>query len=191
VVTINNQLYGLYANVETVKKAMLARWFDDTGGSLFEATNVDFVAADLPLYDLESGPDDRSLIAGLNAALTLDSPDEAMSSAADYVDLPELLRFMAVCAVTAQLDSFPYSTPGDDIHLYSDPGSRRLVFMPWGMDETFYSAEFDVKNVSSVLAKTCLASPGCFTRWTEQILGGPGRGREDGDRRRTLRPPSR
>jgi hypothetical protein len=167
--TVNGDFYGLYAQVETVKKQLVKRWFDDNSGPLFEATDVDFVASFLPLYQLESGADDRSLIAGLDQALTLASPDAAIAAAASYVDMPELLRFMAMCAVIGQFDSFPYSDPGDDIHLYADPTSGRLSFMPWGMDETFYSGQFDVKKVHSVLAKTCLASPACAQAWADQI----------------------
>jgi hypothetical protein len=70
--------------------------------------------------------------------------------------------------VIAQFDSFPYSVPGDDIFLYADPTDGRLSFMPWGMDETFYSAKLDVKNVHSVLAKKCLASPACLQEWADQ-----------------------
>ncbi len=84
------------------------------------------------------------------------------------VDMPGLIRFMALCAVIAQFDSFPYSDPGDDFFLYADPTTVRLSFMPWGMDETFYSALFDVKNVHSVLAKKCLASPACLQEWADQ-----------------------
>jgi hypothetical protein len=168
-VTVNGQFYGLYANVETIKKQMVKRWFSDNSGPLFEATDVDFVASYLPLYDLESGDDDRSLIAGLDQALTIASPDDAMAEAASFVDIHELIRFMALCAVIAQFDSFPYSNPGDDIFLYADPKTGRLNFMPWGMDETFYSGQVDVNNVFSVLATKCLASPACRKEWTDQI----------------------
>ena len=68
--TVNGQPYGLYANVETVKKRILTRTFGNNTGTLFEATDVDFVAADIPLFELVTGPDDRSLLSGVAAALT-------------------------------------------------------------------------------------------------------------------------
>ena len=52
-VTVNGQLYGLYANVETVKKHILSRVFGNNTGSLFSATDVDFEAAVHP--DLRAG----------------------------------------------------------------------------------------------------------------------------------------
>ena len=74
-VTVNGQPYGLYANVETVKKNILKRTFGNNTGALFTATDVDFVAADIPLFELVTGPDDRTMLSGLAAALTAPEPD--------------------------------------------------------------------------------------------------------------------
>src|SRR6185503_1437004 len=150
----NGQAYGLYANVETVKKQMMGRWFDDNDGPLFEATDVDFRPADVARYELENGPDDRTLLTGLANALTLSDPDAAIAAAAAFIDMDELLNFWAVLAVIGQFDSFPYSIPGDDYFVYADPTTQRLQVIPWGMDETFKAGDVDVTNFSSVLANT-------------------------------------
>jgi hypothetical protein len=167
--TVNGELYGLYVNIETVKRRMVSRWFADATGPLFEGTDVDFTAEYVGAYELESGPDDRTALAGLAAALTIADPDAAIAAASAYVDLAELHRFWAVCAVVGQYDSFPYSTPGDDIMLYVDPGTGLLTIMPWGMDETFYSSSHDVLAISSILAQKCLASSACLQGWVDQI----------------------
>jgi len=167
-VTVNGQFYGLYANVESVKRRMVKRWFTDDQGTLFEATDVDFVSTYIPRYELEFGDDDRSLLYGLANALTDPSADAAIAAAAGYVDLAEFKRFWAVLSVIAQFDSFPYSIPGDDYFVYADPTSDRLAFMPWGMDETFYSGQVDVTNVYSVLARRCKESAGCFQDYADQ-----------------------
>ena len=86
-ITVNGQFYGLYTNVETVKKQMVARWFADNTGSLFEGTDVDFVAGYIPSFELESGADDRSKLTALATALTLAAPDEALAAASAHVDL--------------------------------------------------------------------------------------------------------
>lgn len=167
--TVNGQFYGLYNNLETVKKKMVGRWFTDSEGPLFEATDVDFVANYISRYELESGPDDRSLLSGLAAALTMPSADAAMTGAGAFVDMNRFRRFWAVASVIAQFDSFPYSMPGDDYYVYADPTSSRLSFMPWGMDETFYSGQIDVTNVSSVLARRCKESPACFQAYQAEV----------------------
>lgn len=50
---------------------------------------------------------------------------------------------------------------GDDYFVYANPTDNKLHFIPWGMDETFYSGSFNVLQVRSILATTCLASPAC------------------------------
>lgn len=167
-VTINGEAYGLYTNVETVKKRMLARWFPDPTGPLFEATDVDFAPAYVGLFEHETGMDDRTLIAGLASALATESPDAAIAAADAFVDLPQFRRFWAMTSVIGQLDSFPYSFPGDDYYLYADPATGRLRFIPWGMDETFFAPDFDVKQVNSILAEKCKASAACFQDYVNQ-----------------------
>jgi CotH kinase protein/Lamin Tail Domain len=169
-VTINGQLYGLYANIETVKKRILSRWFTDDSGPLFSATDVDFTAAYVPSYELVSGPDDRATLAGVAAAMTLATPDQQIAAAAQYVDIDEMTRFWAFCAVVGQFDSFPYSDPGDDYFAYADPTTHKLSFMPWGMDETFLSGDLEiVKKMHAPIANACMASPSCFQTYVNQV----------------------
>jgi hypothetical protein len=166
--TVNSTFYGLYANVETVKRIMLQRWFASWGGPLFEGTNVDFLASYIDDYERESGPDDRSLLSGVASALTMPSADEAISAAGAYARMSEFRRYWAVASVIGQFDAWPYGSPGNDYFVYGDPADDRLWFMPWGMDETFSSSDYDVKQVGSVLAQTCLDSASCFDDYVQQ-----------------------
>jgi len=168
-ITVNGQFYGLYTNVETVKRPMLARWFRDAGGPLFEATDVDFAPQYVNAYELETGPNDRHLLSGAAQALTNASADQAIAAVSAYVDMESFWRFWAMESIIAQFDAFPYSDPGDDYFVYADPTLGRLTFVPWGMDETFYSGEVDVKLVSSILAKKCLASASCFQSYVDHV----------------------
>jgi hypothetical protein len=168
--TVNGQFYGLYANVETVKKQFLARWFADNTGSLFEATDVDFAPQYVSHFELESGADDRSLLEGAANALAMANADEAIAAAGNYIDMSRFLRFWAMTSVVGQFDSFPYSQPGDDFYVYADPATHKLAFMPWGMDETFMAGDFDVTQIFSVLARRCKESPACFAAYKEQTM---------------------
>jgi hypothetical protein len=169
VLTVNGQLYGLYANVETVKKQMVARWFADNTGPLFEGTDVDFQAQYIDRYELESGPNDRSLLSGAATALTM-TGDAGIAAAANHIDMAKFQKFWAVCSVIGQFDSFPYSLPGDDYFVYADPTSDRLVFMPWGMDETFFSGDYNVTQTNSILAQRCKESPSCFDAYKAETM---------------------
>ena len=166
--TVNGAFYGLYANVETIKSSMMKRWFDGGDAPLFEATDVDFAPAYVPLFDLDDGPDDRTMLTGVANAMTIADPDAALAAAAPYVDLDQFRRFWAFESLVAQLDAMPYSIPGDDYYVYADP-THKLSFIPSGIDESFYSAELDVTNVAGVLAVKCKASPTCFQAYANEV----------------------
>jgi hypothetical protein len=159
--TVNGQFYGLYMAIETVKRRMISEHFEDADGSLFEATDVDFQPAMVAGYVLEEGPNDRTKLMGLANALTNPDASAAIAAAAQYVDLAHFQRYWAVGTVIGQFDAFPYSLPGDDYFVYADPRTSKLWFLPWGMDETFFAADFPPMQINSVLAQKCLAAPAC------------------------------
>jgi spore coat protein H len=165
---VNGETYGLYANVETIKKRMVAEHFENNDGPLFEATDVDFSAAYIDKYELESGPDDRSRLAGLSAALAMQPPEAALAAASAYIDLAHFQRYWAMSTIIGQFDAFPYSLPGDDYFVYDDPETGKLWLMPWGMDETFLSATFPPMQTNSVLAAVCKAVPSCMQGYVDQ-----------------------
>jgi CotH kinase protein/Lamin Tail Domain len=167
--TVNGAAYGLYTNLETVKKDLLERWFPMPEGPMWEGTDVDFAAQYVAAFELESGDDDRTLLHGAASALALPTGDEAIAAVGAYIDLPAFLTYWAFTVVVGQYDALPYSNPGDDFYVYADPANQRLKLMPWGMDETFYSSAFDVTQVKSVLAVQCLASPACKQAWIDQV----------------------
>jgi hypothetical protein len=166
--TVNGEYYGVYANVETVKKRMIGRRFDDNSGPLFEATDVDFTREYVDAFELDAGPDDRSMLWGLADALAIASPDDALAAAGAYIDIAHFQRYWAMTTVIGQFDGMPYSVPGDDYFLYADPTTGRLWLIPWGMDETFFAADFSPLQIHSVLARRCMESPACFQGYVDQ-----------------------
>ena len=167
-VTVNGEMYGLYANVETPDVHMIGRWFERTDGTLFEGWDVDFTAEYIPYFQLEYGPDDRDNLWGLAEALAMPGP-QAMVDAEEYIDVSAFLRYWAVGAVVGQFDAYPYSWPGDDFHVYDDPEAGRLRFIPWGVDETFYYPTNPVDYVYGVLAVRCLELGTCRQAWEAEV----------------------
>jgi hypothetical protein len=171
-VSVNGAPAALYAHVEAIKHKFLERWFADADGTLYEATDVDFQPQYINAYEIETGPDDRTLLVGLSTALANPDPDAAIAAAAQYVDLDEWRRFWALESVVGQYDAYPYSFPGDDIYLYADPTTHKLNFIPSGMDETFYSSEIDpssVMRLNGKLATACRASASCFQLYVNAV----------------------
>lgn len=167
--TVNGETYGLYTQLESMKSPLIGRWFDDPDGPLYDAPDVDFTEELVDSYELQDGEEDRSLLYDLADALAIADADAAIEAAKTYVNLDQYLRFWAMTSVVAQFDSMPYSVPGDDYFVYADPGTGRLWFLPWGMDETFYSSAHDVTEIHSVLARRCSESPACFQAYADKV----------------------
>ena len=179
-VYLNDEFYGVYTNLENIDSLFLSQWFADTSGPLYEGFDVDFrpemvnrpcIDSEDPnrpgCFELESGMEDRTSLLGLANALTQPAPD-AIAQAAQYVSFDQFHLYWAVCANIGQFDSFPYSNPGDDYHLYVDPETGQITLIPWGMDETFLPGR-NVAQVTSVLAQRCLEDPNCAEAWAQQV----------------------
>lgn len=164
--TLNGRTLGLYAHVETVDEELLESLFDDPSGSLFELWGVDFTDAEVPLFELESGPDDRARLQATADALEL-APGPAMDAAAEAVDLAQFLDFWALSAVIGQRDGYPMVEVDDDAHVYDDPARGRLVFLPHGLDEAFSTG--DLHDVNGLLAQTCLEVVDCADAWEARV----------------------
>ena len=166
---LNGEPYSLYAFVETVDKRMLKRWFDDADGPMWELADVDFQVGYIAGFDLEEGEDDRALLVSLANALALPG-EKAIEAAEPYLNWSKFLDFWAAEIVVGQFDSYPYSSPGDDCHVYSDPSDGgRLVFIPHGMDETYGDASREVTGVYGVAALRCLEVPSCEDELREKV----------------------
>jgi len=169
-VSINGESYGLYTHVETVDRIMMARWYDDTTGPMFEQYDVDYVDHYIPYWQLEFGDDDRTALQGVADALKLDDPTERIEAIGDWLDLDMFLKYWAVGAYVAQFDAYPYTTPGDDCHVFFDVDQGTLEYVPHGVDETFYYPDYDVeRNAVGMLAEACRAQDACIERFRQKV----------------------
>jgi hypothetical protein len=160
-VTLNGEFYGLFAHVETVDQRMARQWFEDDSGTMFEVHDVDFYDEYVLDFSLEFGPDDRTEIIGTTVVVRNYDGEEALAQLDPFMSVDSFVDYWAVCAVVGQYDSYPYSWPGDDTHVYADPTSGQLVWLPHGVDETFYDPYRDPLAVNGVVAATCLQSADC------------------------------
>jgi hypothetical protein len=173
-VRVNGIPYGLYANVEAVKKEFLGRWYKDASGALYSIHYADFDSRYLNGFNLQSGQDNMTGIRAVTDALTMPAPDAAMAVVAQHIDMDEFARYWAYCIVVGQFSSkWPYAAQGEkvgnDAALYNDPVTSLMTLIPEGTDDTFYSADFDFRNTNSVLTETCKKSPLCFQRVRTQV----------------------
>lgn len=169
-ISINGEDRGLYANVETVKTRMISRWFPDHSGKLWGMPDVDFVTADVPRFELREGVEGiegRANLEDAAVALTIADADEAMAAVDEYIDVASFVKFWAMEAVIAQFDAQPFFH--DDVFLYDDPQSGKMHFIPWGMDETWLSADHYVFTTTGILANRCQESVQCKQNFETQV----------------------
>jgi hypothetical protein len=173
-VSVNGELYGLYANVEAPSLEFIAHAYKDAEGSLYSIHYADFQPQYMAGFNLQVGPGDSAQLQAVTDALTLAAPDQAMAQVGAHVDMQEFARYWAYCIVVGQFSSkWPYAaqgeTVGNDAGLYEDPSSQLMTFIPEGTDDTFYDANFDFRKTNSLLTETCKKSPACFQAVVSQV----------------------
>lgn len=166
-VYLNDELYGLYANVENTDEELLQEWFADYEGSMWEIHDADFQPELTARFEIEEGEDDRTQIEGLTLAMQGANPTVAMF---DYVEKDAWYRYFPVMAYIGNLDGYPFSEPGDDSHLYLDPSTGKFNFIPHGLDETFVDDASVEYVMHGVLATACVADEdGCRDEWRSSL----------------------
>lgn len=160
-VWLNGTYYGLYANLEAINRSMLSRWFDDEDGTSWEFADSDFRDELVDKFKLDFGTDDRTPLQGVADALEDPDPDSAIEQASAVADLDSFLRYWAVGAYVTHFDGYPYSDPGDDAHVFLDPDSGLLNWLPHGLDETWTHADSWVMWSNGRLAAVCEESADC------------------------------
>jgi hypothetical protein len=153
-VELNGEPLGIYSNVEPVEPWMLARWFDEPEGRLWEGQLSDFREGWMGTFDAKEGDDDRAVIEAL--AQALGSPDEGLLEALEpHLDLDAYLRFWAMEVLLGHWDGYAGNT--NNYFVYQDPLDGRLRFLPWGIDALFDSDRpFGGARPSSVVAVSAL-----------------------------------
>ncbi|MFH1468092.1 MAG: CotH kinase family protein [Pseudomonadota bacterium] len=153
-VTVNGEDLGVYSNVESVEPPMLARWFDDPQGDLWEGQGSDFREGWLGTFDVQEGDGDPAWLQRVVDALA--EPDAGVTSALNAViDLDAWYRYWAMEVLLGHWDGYASNT--NNFFLYRDPADDRLRFLPWGIDALFDSDHpFGASMPTSVVAATAL-----------------------------------
>ena len=166
--TVNGRFYGLYTNLETVKKRLMKRWFGDGDGTLYRPRRT-WTSPATFLTSLSNQGPTIAAAGGLANALTAPSGDEAIAAAAVH-RRRRVHALLGVCAVVGAARRLPVQQPGRRLLSLRRPDHPQALFLPWGMDETFYSSSHDVTQVFSVMARKCKDSPGCYQQFVSQTI---------------------
>ncbi len=158
-VSVNGQELGVYSHVESVKKRMLARHFDENDGNLYEGTLSDFRASRQNTFEKKTNKSeaDFSDIQAAVDALAYEG-DDWLEEVEAVFDVDSFLTFWALEVMVNHWDG--YNANNNNFFVYADPDDAgRFTFMPWGADSAFVPA-FAGENAPyppSVMANSALS----------------------------------
>lgn len=174
-VTVNGQYLGTYSHVESIRRSMIGRWFDDATGNLYEGALADVRPGWLDSYEPKGGnTEDRSDLEALASAAAGD--DATLEAGLDEeLDLDAFYTFWAAEVLVNHWDGYDGNT--NNHYLYRDPTSGRFYFLPWGPDASFGPGNpfLDFETPPSLLATTLLPSrlyavPAARARYQARLL---------------------
>lgn len=140
-VSLNGDDLGLYVLTEAYTEDLLAPFFADPSGDLYEGAFCCDI--DQGLTKDTGDPADVSAIEELRAACREDDPAQRWTKLAAILDVDHYATFLSLETLLCIWDGYDFYV--NNYRIYHDPGTRRLTFIPHGMDQPFSRIEFDLR----------------------------------------------
>jgi len=132
-VTVNGRSLGIYANVESVKPAMLKRGFGDGSGALFEGTLADFHVSHFDKFEPKN---DKAKTENLRAiAELLQDENLDLEKLDSLIDVDAFVKFWVMESLIGFWDG--YGQNQNNFFIYLNPKDSKFYFLPWGTDSAF------------------------------------------------------
>ena len=133
-VAVNQEPYGLYVQVEAVSSDFLKRWYSKTEGNLYEGSFRDVVEWRELDLDSNQGRENRRDLRRLAESIEKADDNNPWESLADYVDLGNFTRFIALEQLVNHWDGY---TQTNNYRMYYNPETKKFEFFPHGADQLF------------------------------------------------------
>lgn len=162
--TVNDELYGLYANIESIGDDFLERVFDDGSGSLYEGEfGTDLYPDDVWEFEQDEGDDtSRTDLSELIDMANL--PGDDIFFADDTVlDTDAFLAFVITEIALGHWDGYYRS---HNYRIYHQPTTDKWYWIPWGLDQVL-EREIDLWTSMSMLTQKCFTEPTCVERYAQ------------------------
>ena len=178
-VKVNGADYGLYSVVEVADDPMLARWYDNPRGNLYEnAANYCDLDDGIGCFDREE--DDEGSDAALEALIAAAvAPGSSLGGLADLIDWDRYPKFLAMEMSIAHWDSYAFDQ--SNYRFYHEPGLDRWSQIPSSMDLGFGYRPWSYPTCGrhgvdpatytmGLLARRCLEDAACEAKVLDEIL---------------------
>ena len=182
---------GLYTIVEQVDERFLKTRFGAKEGMLLKPDRMiglPYPGNDWAAYTNQAQPkgtvsaNDQTRFIEFVKCLNLANSTDFPAAVADYVEVDEFLRFLALECLLSNLDS-PLMT-GHNYYLYLHPKTRKFTWIPWDLNEAFgvfgpgggASEQMDLSldcplTNANILARGFLQMPVMKARYHEILRG--------------------
>lgn len=171
---VNDEPWGLYANVESYTPELLGQWFDDTSGDIYEGACGDFWDGAEACFDLDTNEDaseGRDDLAEMIDVINY-APDETWyADIRTVVDYDRFLTFSALESILAHWDGYTYAP--NNFRIYHDPSTDLFTFLPSGIDQTFVGdVDFWGEGLwgpRPIMGGRCIHDPACAADFAARL----------------------
>ena len=188
---VNNSYAGLYGIIESIDKDFLARSFGErqpgdteNDGHLFEYDWIDpwrwdYLGPELEAYSPRFDPQthEQASMAELYSPVeemvrAINQGPDFVSSVSPFLDLPLLMRHLAVQNFVAELDGILGGNGTANFHFYRFEESMRSQFIPWDEDNAFQSAQWPITMFHNdyVLMRRAMQVPALRAAYLDGLL---------------------
>ena len=168
VVMLNDRRLGLYVLKEGFTEDFLSCYFGKISGNLFEPGEGHDVNQHLKRTRVDAPPQSRKLLESLSDAALEKDLSRRWTRLHTVLDVDRFIRFMALEVMLAHRDG--YCLARNNFKLYQDIESRRIVFLPQGMDQLFGVEELPWEpHMAGLVARAILEVPAGKEQYSDQF----------------------
>jgi len=155
-VKLNGRDLGLYVFTEAYTPDLLAPFFSNPSGDLYEGGFCKDI--DQGLTKDHGDAEDFAAIQRLIAACAEDEPSLRWKKLREILDTERYATFLSLESMMGIGDGYDFFR--NNYRLYHDPKTRLLSFIPHGMDEPFHDADFPIQRTpESIVGRAFIAAP--------------------------------
>ena len=168
VVMLNERRLGLYVLQEGFTEDFLSCYFGKIGGNLYEPGEGHDVNQRLKRTRIDAPTQSRKLLQSLSDAALEKDLSRRWNRLHTVLDVDRFIRFMALEVMLAHRDG--YCLARNNFKLYQDIESRRMVFLPQGMDQLFGVEELPWEpHMAGLVARAILEIPAGKQQYSDQF----------------------
>ena len=164
--SLNARDLGLYVLTESYTEDFLAEHFSDPTGDVYESGFVKDI--DEELQKDEGDKKDFRAIEQLLAACRTEDAAERWKGLRAILDVERFASFLAMEALLGVADGYDFYR--NNYRIYHDPRTRRLSFIPHGLDQPLGELEFPIqKQPESIVGRAFVSCPEGRALYRERV----------------------